>query len=103
MNGLPREKGETDAEQHDGDADGDIVDPRQAAHGGVQGAQQHARKPRNEHAKPGRAGQIGHAVAAHRAHDQRALKPEVDAPGTLGEALAQTHQQEWGADADGTG
>ena len=41
-----------------------------------------------QHAQPGRAGEIGAAVADHGAEDERALEAQIDAPALLGQALA---------------
>ena len=68
-----------DAEQHQRDADGDVVDARQPADAGMQRAQHRAGDAGGEHAEPGRAGEVGDAVAAHRAHHQRAFEAEIDA------------------------
>ena len=54
---------------------------------------------RREHAEPGRAGQIGGAVAAHRAHHQGAFEAEIDAAASLGDAFAEADEQERRADA----
>jgi len=53
-----------------------------------------AGEPGGKHAKPGRTRKIGNAVGAHRAHDQRTLKPEVDASRSFGDAFAEAHEQE---------
>src|SRR5271166_946780 len=54
-----------------------------------------------EHTEPRRAGEIRDAVAAHRAHDQRALETEIDAAAALGDALAEADEKERRRDADG--
>ena len=56
----------------------------------------------HQHAEPRAAGQVGDAVAAHRAHHQDAFEAEVDAAALLGEAFAEAHEQKRRADADGT-
>ncbi len=53
-----------------------------------------------EHAEPRRAGEIGDAVGAHRAHHQRAFEAEIDAAGALGDAFAEADEQERRGDAD---
>ena len=98
---LAEIEGEPGAEQHEADADGDVVDARQPADPGVQRAQHRAGDAGRKHAEPGRAGEIGDAVAAHRAHDQRAFEAEIDAAAALGDAFAEADEEERRADADG--
>ena len=97
---LAEEKRQPDAEQHQRDADRDVVDARAAAQPAR--AARRAATPthaRGQHAEPRRAGQVRDAVAAHGAHDQRALEAQVHAAALLGDALAQAHEQERRADA----
>jgi hypothetical protein len=83
---------QTCSEQHQRDTDGNVVDPRQRANAGMERAEQRARNAGCEYAKPGRAAEIGDAVGAHRAHDQRALEAEIDAAGALGDAFAEADE-----------
>ena len=92
---------QTCPEQHQRDADGDVVHPRQRADTGMERAEQRARDAGRQHPEPGRAREIGDAIGAHRAHDQRAFEAEIDAPGALGDAFAQADEQERRRNADG--
>src|ERR1700691_5271719 len=67
----------------------------------MQRAQPRAGEAGGENSEPWRAGEIGNAVGAHRAHHQRSLEPEIDAAASLGDAFPQAHEQEWRGDADG--
>src|ERR1700722_11954429 len=49
--------------------------------------------PPHDHAEPRRAAVKRDRVRAHRAHDERALEPQVHAPALLGQALAEAHEQ----------
>ena len=60
-----------------------------------------AGESRRQHAQPGTAAHVGHAVAGHRAHHQDAFQAEVDAPAFLGDAFAQADEQKGRAHADG--
>ena len=55
---LAQEEGETGSEQHQGDADGDVVDPRQLQ-AGVQQAEQRAGEPAASTPSQGEPGQVG--------------------------------------------
>ena len=68
---------------------------------GVQRAQRGADDAGGKNAEPGRAGEIGGAVAAHRAHHQRAFEAEIDAARAFGDAFAEADEQERRADAHG--
>ena len=57
-------------------------------------AERHAAAHGGEHAEPGRAGFVGRRIGEHGAEHERALVAEVDAPGLLGEALADADKQE---------
>ena len=92
---------QTCPEQHQRDADGDVVDPRQRADAGMQCAEQRAGDPGRKHPEPGRAREIGDAIGAHRAHHQRAFEAEIDAAGAFGDAFAQADEQKRRRDADG--
>ncbi|GCC45770.1 hypothetical protein chiPu_0029690, partial [Chiloscyllium punctatum] len=98
---LAEEERESGAEQHQRDADRDVVDARQRADPGMQRAEQRAGDAGREHAEPWRAGEIGDAIGAQRAHHQRALETEIDAAGSLGDALAEADEQKRRRDADG--
>jgi hypothetical protein len=98
--GLAEEEGEASAEQHQADAGGNVVDPRQLADAGVQRAQQQADQCRDQHAEPRRAAHQRDAVSAHRAHHQCALEAEIDAARALGKALADADEDERRADPD---
>ncbi len=88
-------------EQHQRDADRDVVDARQRADAGMERAEQGTGHACGEHAEPGRAREIGDAVGAHRAHHQRAFEAEIDAARALGDAFAEADEQERRGDADG--
>ena len=102
ISGLPRKNARPDAEQHQRDADRDVVDARAGAQPGVQRARA-ATPPRPRASTPshGEPVRYGDAVGGHRAHHQRALETQVHAPALLGQALAQADEQERRADADG--
>jgi hypothetical protein len=67
----------------------------------VQGAEQGAGDAGGENAEPGRAGEIGDAIGAHRAHHQRAFEAEIDPARALGDAFAETDEEKGRADPDG--
>src|SRR3989449_9068905 len=98
---LAQVERQAEAEQHQGDADRDIVHPWARAHHAMQGAERHAGTPRDDDAQPGPSGQIGDAVAAHRPHHEGALQTEIDATALLRQALAEADEQEWRAGTDG--
>jgi hypothetical protein len=99
---LAEEERQPRSQQHQADADRDIVHPRETADRPVQQPQREAGQPRYEHTQPGAAGKVRNTVTAHRAHDQDAFQAEVDATALLGETLAEAHEQERRADADST-
>jgi hypothetical protein len=96
-------EGEPGAEQHQCDADGDVVHLGELADVTVQRAEGRARRAGGEHAEPGRAALIVVGVAGHRAEDEGALETEIDAAGFLGEALAEADEEERRRHADGAG
>ncbi len=100
---LAEEERQAGAEQHQRDADGDVVDPRQRAQPRVDDAEQHAGRAGGQHAHPRRAAEQRGAVADHRAHHQGAFQSQVDAPALLGQALAEADEQERRRDADRAG
>jgi hypothetical protein len=101
--GLAEEEGEAGAEQDQGDADGHVVDPAQAAKPSMEQAQGRADEAGHERAEPCRTGEVGDAVRAHRAHDERPFEAEIDPPALLGDALAEADEEKRGADADRAG
>ena len=60
----------------------------------MQRAEQTAADRGDQHAEPRAAGEMGGRIGAHRAEDERAFVPEIDAAGFLGEALAETDEKE---------
>ena len=98
--GLAEEEGEAGAEQHHGDADRDVVHPRQPADRAVHRAEQRAGDARGEHAEPRRAGVVGGRVGDHRAEHQRALEAEIDAARFFRQAFAERDEHERRRDAD---
>ncbi len=62
--GLAEEEREAGAEQHQPDADGDVVDARQVADQAVQQAEQQARAAGGQHAEPRAAAHVRDGVAA---------------------------------------
>ena len=113
--------GQADAEHHHGDTDGHEVDARQIADDGVHDAQQRADQPGRDHAQPGsdgdeqglvdaeRASQVpeplgadfaADGVGGHRPHHERSFQAEIDTSRPLGDAFAQTDEEERRADAD---
>ena len=102
--GLAEEEGEAGAEQHQRDADGDVVHLRAACrHSRGSAPKSDPAHAGREHAEPRRAGLVGDGVAGHGAEDERALEAEIDAAGFLGQALAEADEEERRRDADGAG
>jgi hypothetical protein len=66
---FSEEEGQTDAEQHQRNADRDVVDTRPTAEHAVQCPEQSAQRARRGHTQPGRAAEVRDAIAAHGAHD----------------------------------
>ena len=99
--GLAEEEGEAHAEEHQRDADGDVVDARELADPAVEGAERRAGDPGREHARPGRRRLVGDGVGGHGAEDERAFQAEIDAPALLGDALAEADEEEGRRHADG--
>ena len=98
--GLAEEEGEPGAEDHQADADGDVIDTIQAAEEAVQHTEQDAGETGTKHADPRRAALVGHRVTGHCTHDQRPFEAEVDAPRLLGKALAEADEKKRRADAN---
>ena len=76
--GLAQEEGDADTEQHRGDADGDVVDPGEAANRAVHRAERGARQARRKDADPWIAAMIGCGVANPGPEHRRPLEPKVD-------------------------
>lgn len=53
-----------------------------------------------KHTDPGGTGEVGDAVAGHRAEHQRAFQPEVDTAGAFRQRFSETDEQEGRGDAD---
>ena len=84
---IEREPG---AEQEQGNADGDVVDLREAAYTCMQQSQHGTHETRDQHAKPWRSGETRRGKPAHGTHQQGAFEAYIDPTAFFGQHFAET-------------
>ena len=99
--GLAEIEGEARAEQHQCDADRNVIDLRKLADPAMEHSEEQSGDGGRQNAEPGRTRHHRRRIGDHGAEDERALKAEVDAAGALGERFTEAHEDEWRRDADG--